>query len=381
MGEIFEVEVWNADHVTTLLLPATNYELLDVAERLGIVKEVAPSTSILEYSENFQNLEVVMEDDLDLFELNALAGRLSQFEPNDIIALHALLSSKLEGGQESIPVKELLDLAYSTDLCEVYPEVWSLNELGHFYVENGLVPELKGTPDSALQFLNYEEIGKKFCEAECGILVPGGYVTQTDKPKEVSKTMDFSPKKPDYTILLELTREGNTLQLQLPASLQRIKETLNAVGADKWTDPFLHVQCKDCAAPILKPILGGRDGIADLSLLSTLLQQMEPKTLTKYKAVLEAVEDWSLQGAIHIAEHLDDYILMDSYSNPEDMARDFLSHDAQDEMIPFVDLAGYGNYLMENQNGVMGSYGMVMRGDGLPLQPTQQQELEEMTMQ
>lgn len=191
-----------------------------------------------------------------------------------------------------------------------------------------------------------------------------------------------APKTSHSSILMTLEREGRSIPLPLPASPQALDSALKAVEASDWSDPFLRSECADCAAPALIPILGGRDNIAHLNRLAEMLQKMDEKTLTKYKAVLDAVEDWSLLGATQIVAHLDDYILMDNYHSPEDMALDFLHCDGNDEIIPFLDLVEYGKHLMEQNNGVIGEYGMVMRGDCKPLQPVQQQTAqEELTME
>ena len=373
MDSVFRVEICNKDRDAELWLPATDYQLLDIVDKLQIIEDVRPSISILQYDDRFLNLVEVMEGDPNLFELNALATRLAPFELEDVMALHALVSVRLEAKGGEIPTTELLDLAYSTDCCDVHPGVETYEELGHFYVENGLVPELKDISEKALQFLNYAKIGKELSEGECGVLIPGGYVTQTSELKEVSKSMEFRPPKPDYTILLELEREDARAKLKLPATLKEIEATLHSLGANGWTDPLLSVRCLDCAAPVLNPILGGRDGMVELSLLAVALREMTPQQLTKYKAALEAVEDWSLSGAIRIAQELDSYLFSPQYTSPEDMARDFLEssmgdHAAQ-QLAPFANLYAYGQALMKDQECVLTDYGMVSREDGHSLKP------------
>lgn len=373
MDSVFRVEICNEDREAELWLPATDYQLLDIADKLQIAEDVRPSIAILQYDDRFWDLAEVMKDDLNLFELNALATRLAPFELEDVMALHALVSVRLEAKGGEIPITELLDLAYSTDCCDVHPGVETYEELGHFYVENDRVPELKDISEEALQFLNYKKIGKEFSEGECGILIPGGYVTQTSELKEVSQSMESRPPKPDYTILLELEREDASTRLKLPATLKEIEATLHGLGANEWTDPLLSVQCLDCAAPVLNPILGGRDGMVELSLLAVALREMTPKQLTKYKAALEAVEDWSLSGAIRIAQELDSYLFSPQYTSPEDMARDFLEssmgESAAEELYPFVNLYGYGQKLMDEQGCKLTDYGMVSREDGQSLKP------------
>lgn len=97
MNKVFEIEICNKDQEIEFQLPATDYQLLDVIEKLGIIEEVKPSVSIFQYGEGFENLaDVLNHDAFDLFELNALAKRLSQLELEDMMAFHSLVSTRLE---------------------------------------------------------------------------------------------------------------------------------------------------------------------------------------------------------------------------------------------------------------------------------------------
>ena len=369
MNKVFAIEICNKDREVELQLPATDYQLLDVMEKLGIIEEVKPSVSIYQYGEGFENLADVLDhNNLDLFELNALARRLFQFELEDLIAFHSLVITRLEQREDDISVRELLDFSHSTDCCEVRPGIETFEELGHFYVENDLIPELKGIPDKSLPFLDYKAVGKKFSEAECGTLVPGGYVTQSSEIKEVAKNMTFAPPVPNYTILMQLEREGMSVKLPLPAQSVGIDSALRAVNSFGWSDPLLQVTCLDCAAPSLIPILGGRDDPDKLNQLAWLIDKMGPKQLTKFKAVLDAVEDWSLPGAIKVAHHLDDYLFSPNITDPELMAMDFLSSSVgespMDTLLKFVNLYGLGQTLIEEQKCAVTDYGLISREDG-----------------
>ena len=53
MNKVFEIEICNKDQEIEFQLPATDYQLLDVIEKLGIIEEVKPSVSIFQYGEGF----------------------------------------------------------------------------------------------------------------------------------------------------------------------------------------------------------------------------------------------------------------------------------------------------------------------------------------
>lgn len=225
----------------------------------------------------------------DLTELKALAHTFLQLdiqptEMSPLVVKHPFTDSgvamirKDDGCIPLTAIRELLDLAYSTDCCEVHPGVDTYKELGHFYVENGMLPELKDVPEAALPFLNYEEIGRKLSMEECGMLAPGGYVTQTSDLLEVSKSMEFAPPpNPDYTILLEISKghptndNEKTVLLSLPAEPAAMDAALTAVGAWDWMEAG--IRCLDCRVPSLIPHIGGDDNVAHINCLAQVIPE------------------------------------------------------------------------------------------------------------
>lgn len=387
MNKIFKVQIYNKDREAELWLPATPYQLLDIVDKLQIIEEVRPSIYISQYDEHFKNLNVVMEDELDLFELNALAKRLSQFALEDMVAFHALVSIELEHTDgDELMVRELLNLAYSTDCCDVHLGIDTYEELGRFYVENDMIPELKNLPEETLAFLNYEGIGKKLCKEEGGMLVPGGHVTQTSELKKLSDTMEFGIQKPEYTMLLKLSYDQKDTVLMLPAESSMLESALEKVGAPDFDK--VQIQCLDCAASSLIPHIGDGDNIAHINRLAQQLCTLDEKSLTKLNAVLEATEDYSALGATHIAYNLDDYLFSPQYATPDDMARDYLSSSlgepAMETLLKYLNLYGYGEALMKEQECAMTEYGLVSREDGqclkTSLTPSAQPEMSGMTM-
>lgn len=301
-----------------------------------------------------------------LYELNTLAWKLAPMDDTQRIAFDGLVKMEIEKKEGPIALGKLIDLAYSVDCCDVHPGVASYEELGRFYVEQGLFPELKDIPEENLPYLNYEKIGEKFSKEEGGVLVSGGYVLQTSDLKQVSQTLDLKPRKPEYTILLEASTGDHAAQLPLPNAPQAMDAVLDIIGAKDWGDVSL--RCLDCRAPALIPILGGDDNIAHINRLAGMLNSMDDKQLTKYKAVLDATEDYSVLGATHIATTLDDYLFTPQYLTAEDMARDYIrtsmGEPAATQLYPFVQLAQYGQALMEDEECALTDYGMVSREDG-----------------
>ncbi len=375
MREVFEVHVSSHANDIQAFLPITPYQLLDMLEQLRLQPDESPSVDVHECMEPFEFLFTAMHYDYSLKEINDLATRLSLLDEEGQTAFDGLVNMETDKIEGAIPVRKLIDLACSVDCCDVHPGVTTYEELGHFYVEQELFPELTSIPEEGRPFLDYQKIGEKFSKEEGGVLVSGGYVLQTSDLKQVSHTLDLKPHKPEYAILLEVAQAGHAAQLPLPSSPQAMDAALDAIGARDWSGVSL--ECLDCAATPLIPILGGRDNIAHLNRLAGMLASMDDKQLTKFKAVLNATEDYSVLDATHIAATLDEYIFSPQFTSPIDVARGELSLILTEQdaafITPHLDLYQYGQSLIERCGGMLTEYGLIERRDGQPVQAPEQQ--------
>ena len=203
---------------------------------------------------------------------------------------------------------------------------------------------------------------------------------QHDALTEVYKTLDLTPKNPDYTLLLEVSKgffndpgydSDKTVQLKLPASPEALSSALDAVEAWDWRE--VGWSCLDCRVPVLTEMISDtEEGIGFLNSLSQRLADMEPKTLTEYKALLEATNCRDLLSASLLADSLNKYIFSPQYSSPIEVAKGELSTilcDREAEVImPHVNLHQYGQALIRSYNGVLTAYGLIERVDGQPIQ-------------
>ena len=353
------------DYTAGLKLPATPYELLDAMERIQF-QDGDQVTCTVEGYGKFNFLWPVMEKKLDLLALNALAQRLTLLDEDGQIAFEALVRTEQDKGVTTCPLERLVDLAYSTECCDVYPGVSNYGELGYHYVENDLVPALKDIPEEDMVFIDYERIGRKFSGEEGGVLISRGYVLQTEDLKEVFQTLDLSLRKPDYTILLGLTYGEEQTTLKLPAEPLTMDDALERLGAFGFGD--VEIECLDCAAPILVPSIGKGDNIAHINRLARKLQEMEPGELTKFKAVLVVTEEHTVQAATHIAYNLGEYLFTPQLVSSYDVGLNFLESElgahVAETLLPHVNLYGYGNALLKAQEAELTEYGLVSREDG-----------------
>ncbi len=151
----------NSNHAE-LELPATPWELLDALDKLRL----EDGQQLYWQVEDMGRYEFLAPhlDGYDLYQFNALAEKLRTFGDVDAVAFEGLVQMELDklwqnnGGE--LTLRRVLDLAYSVDCCHVVPGITDDAALGQFYVENDFLPALATVPDSVLEMLDYEKIGR-----------------------------------------------------------------------------------------------------------------------------------------------------------------------------------------------------------------------------
>ena len=374
MDKVFRVELSGGNRrYSELDLPATSYELLDALERLQRKPGDKPEWEIIEHT-GFQFLHVHLTGECDLYQLNALATRLSQMTSSDKIAFEGLFNMEVAKKYGPISIGTMVDLAYSTDCCHVVEGVTTDAQLGEFYAENGFMPELDNLPDSVFQLLDFDKLGEKMRIEDGGILVGRGYVAQHADLKQVYDTLTLVPKTPDYAFRLLIGRypfETNDqpdklVPLTLPATPDELADALNACGAASWDEVVFHVE--DSAIPhILEEM--NCDGVEEINELAQAIQYRAKRSeLTKLKAVLHASDCHSIHAATYIAENLDDYLYEPDQRTAEEVAMEELRFVVDEQSLAslqkHVNLFNYGMDVIRETNAMMTPYGLTLRRDG-----------------
>ena len=365
---------------TSLWLPATPYELLDVWDRLGLSANdpirITIEGDLIGDIPGLSDADSADRSRDDLYALNHLTQKLSEFGEMDRLAFTGLL--RIDGARCKEPpnIPQLIDLAYSIECCHTAPSVVTDMQLGQFVVEYGLDPELEELPDEALDWLhnkgmlNYQKIGEKHRLAENGVFVhsPGqkccGYVEQYMEVQEVSKQLDLHMKEPDYTVLV---RRSDGREMKLPT-----EEPL----------PDGSFICLDCRIPAITAMIGQEQNLETVNRLAQVLETLTPKELTTCKAVIEAMACSALEQVADVIRNVEEYILSPNQRTPMDYAKEMLSvilnsREAK-ELTPFVNLHRYGEALMQRFHCTATEYGIVERNDGQPLVQVAE-ERDEMT--
>lgn len=377
MDKVFRVELSGGSRrYCELDLPATNYEMLDTLERLQLNPGDKPDWEII-WGSGFHFLHVHLSGECDLYQLNALATRLGQMNSSDRIAFEGLFNMEVAKKYGPISIATMVNLAYSTDCCHVVEGVVTDAQLGKFYAENGLMPELDDLPDSIFQLLNFDKLGEKMRLEDGGILVNRGYVSQHADLKQIYDTLSLTPQTPDYAFHLLVGRypfETNDqpeklVPLTLPATPDELADALNACGAASWDE--VAFQTEDSAVPHILEELDC-NGIEEINELAQAIQYRAKRSeLTKLKAVLLASDCHSIHTAIYITENLDDYLYEPDQRTAEEVAMEELRFIVDEPSLAtlkkHVNLLNYGRDIIQETNAIMTSYGLVQRRDGQPL--------------
>ena len=383
MKKIFDIHAtkperpYNAPTVD-ISLPAAPYELLDVQERLRAANASEVTVQIT-YSHTSKYLNLLPIEHGGLYEVNALAEKMSSFEDWQQEAFDGLVKADAFKSDKPVPISRLIDFAYSSECCHVLGGITTHKELGEFLVDNELWGDTEEMPEDILAKLDYTAIGRESRLSQGGVFTDNSYVEQHSELVEAHKTLDYTPKIPDYTMLLKVSAsdyDGEmSAPLKLPASSETLNKVLDQIGAGNWQET--RFECIDCKAPMLSKLIDNDAGIAEVNQLAETLSQMPQKQLTEYKAILEAVEPSDFDSAVHLIERMDEYLVSPQYETLEDIARDELNFIADpapvEVIIPHLDLEGYGAALVKGLNAELTDYGMVERQDRQPVQTPEEQ--------
>lgn len=369
MRKIFNVYLARAatpysEAYADLDLPATPYELLDTLDKLRLSEGETPYLQINEYYD-FEELAPLLSGDSGLYELNALAKRLSELDELQQVSFKGMLQMEVNKKEGQIQMPRLIDFAYGTGCCHVV-DALNDSQLGRFYAENGFVPEVDDLSDKLFNMLDFERIGREFRQGEGGVFTNGGYVVQHCELAAVYKDMTFTMHTPGYQILLELSDKS---RLTLPCS--------------ELPDTPSHC-CLDCRIPQLMGAVEKAD-LQTVNEFAHAFSEMNEHQATVYKAALAATDCNDLQSAQMILDNLDHFMLDGKIASPEDMAmselRFIAGEDNAQRLEKYMNLPAYGRELLERDNAVITPYGHVARDDYAPMQaPFQEPEQGGMEM-
>ena len=356
---------------TDMNLPATEYELEDALQKVRDGEGGETLVSVESFGD-FPFLRSHIGEE-DIRALNALANKLTTLEGWQIDAFEGLVRMDENNGVGIDPPR-LYDLAASVDSCQVLYTDDDYESIGRFYAENGFVPELENLPDILWEILDFRQLGQRMAAQEGGVFINNdhGYVVRIDDLKEEFKDLNLTPKKPDYTVLLELSARDTeeSIPLKLPCSRSVLDAALIRLKVDDWSE--FSWRCADCRIPALREAFNQTDSIVIADSTAARITQLSAEKILSLKALVEATQCSDLFDAVKLIDSMDEYTFTRKYDGPEAVALDELSfllgENDRATLLPFVDLYRYGEKLIEEQNISMTPYGGIERKDRQPIQ-------------
>ena len=372
----------------TLSLPAGPHEILDVLEK---VRSDGPNDVDLMVEEyyGYEYLAKYILPQPDLYGLNALAEKLSEFTEYEATAFHGLVIMEAGKADGQLSLQRLLDLAYSTDCCHVVADALNDSQLGRFYADNGFVPEVENLSDEAFDLLDFEQIGRKMRSGKDGTFVkrsadgPGGYVVRHSELIQAPPIPTGPPQKPDYIFRLNLglipaipaPPDGKkTVEIGLPATEEQIMVALDSLGASGLDDTMSAIL--DGPLPGLRSEVFVGSEILLANELAERIRGMSNDKLGTLKAVMEAVGFDTLDDVIELAGQTGEYNFDPGIRSIEQAAEVELNALLDEDaglVIQHLNLYAYGKDLLAQRNAVVTSYGRLEREDGQPIQAMEQE--------
>lgn len=407
MSQVFQVKIsrpglFGANTAATLTLPATTHEILDVLDKARVTDErIIYSVEIL-HSE-LEYLPQLISPSVNLYELNYLAQRLSDLKEWGMDCFEGMvMMDAIKNKYAHIAVERLLNMTYSTESCMVAYNVFDDGALGKFYDENDFIPELATLPVNMFKWLDYSKIGKEMREGEGGVFTNIGYVVSSGEIEKVYQSGEAIPQgRPDYTVVVKVTKghfddpeydNDRIVFLKLPGGDDELSQVVGEVEAA--TPEECNFSAVSCIVPQLTEKISDELGATEgdcyglVNELARHLKKLDGEGgIPTYKAMLEtAPEDITLEEALDLCREIESFTLMREMSSSSDYAAKEIQRlkffESDEGLEKYIDLHGYGCFLMVKNGVFETAYGLLVSCDGRTVEqclnrtPEQRMKLE-----
>ena len=298
-----------------LLLPAADYELKDAMQRTRAVgRENTVEVSILE-CDILPELQDIRLDTFSLDELNFLAKRLASLPNEELPVFYAVTERIFNDADENpVSIKDLINCTYSLDTVPVAHNVSNLAELGRFAFENELLSDLDGIPESAVPFLNAEQIGRVQQKNDNGVFEGRLYIPTVhydrpevydgkSLPEEEAENSVFLLKVGSYPKQSFSAGTPALYDLRLPADSDKLFNITRACGEPEINLCFCY-EFYSSVPQITSDMFESMEGIDELNCLAQRITRMSEAEQVKFKAVLDAENTASIHDTLNAAQNL-----------------------------------------------------------------------------
>ena len=300
-----------------LLLPAADYEIKDAMQRTRAVgRENTVEVSILE-CDILPELQDIRLDTFSLDELNFFAKRLSSLPDEERPVFYAVteqIFDDADNTENPVSIRDLINCTYGLDTVPVAHNVSNLSELGRFAFENELLSDLEGIPESAVPFLNAEQIGRVQQKNDSGVFEGRLYIPTVhyDRP-EIYDGVTLPEEEPENAAFLlkvgaypksAFSDEDPALHdLCLPADSDELFNVTAKCGEPEINLCFCY-EFYPSVPQITSDMFESMEEIDELNSLAQRITRMSEAEQVKFKAILDAENTASIQDALNVAQNL-----------------------------------------------------------------------------
>lgn len=374
-----------------LLLPAADYEVKDAMQKARAVgKENTVEVSILE-CDILPELQDIRLDTFSLDELNFLAKRLVSLTDEELPVFYAVTEQIFNDADENpVSIKDLINCTYGLDTVPVAHNVSNLSELGRFAFENELLSDLEDIPESAVPFLNAEQIGRVQQKNDKGIFEDGFYVPTVhyERP-EIYDGVTLPDEEPsDFAIRLLVSGtpehiKGDPVDRAIWLNLPMASDILaNYAAAFNEADigDCVYYDFESVIPQITPEMFGSMSDVQKLNKLAAEISIMSEAEQVKFKAVLEAENTASIHDALNVAQNLWRYEFTAMPDTADTFFKDYVAENADtrfdNRWLGGLFARNEGERLLGRLGATLTDYGVISARNGHLFEPVPYDEPE-----
>lgn len=376
-----------------LLLSAADYELKYAMQRARAVgRENTVEVSILE-CDILPELQDIRLDTFSLHELNFLAKRLASLPDEELPVFYAVTEQIFGNAEESenpVSTKDLINSTYGLDTVPAAHNVSNLSEFGRLAFENELLSDLEGIPESAVLFLNAEQIGRVQQKNDNGVFEGRQYIPTVHYelpvvydgvtlPEEEPENAAFLLKVGAYP-KSAFSDEGPALHdLCLPADSDELFNVTDKCGEPEINFCFCY-EFYSSIPQITSDMFDSMEEIDELNTLAQRIAAMSESEQTKFKAVLNAEDTATLKGALDIAQNLWRYEFAAEPDTADAFFKNYVAKNADtrfdNRWLGGLFARNEGERLLGSLGATLTDYGVVSARNGQLFEPVPYDEPE-----
>ena len=377
-----------------LLLPAADYEIKDAMQRTRAGgRENTVEVSILE-CDILPELQDIRLDTFSLDELNFLAKRLISLTDEELPVFYAVTDEVFRAADNDglVSIKDLINSTYGLDTVPVAHNVSNLSELGRFAFENELLSDIDDIPESAIPFLNAEQIGRVQQKNDKGVFAGNYYIPTVhyDRPEiydgetlpdEESESSDFAIR-----LLVSGTPEhikGDPVDRAIWLNLPMASDILaNYAAAFNEADigDCVYYDFESVIPQITSDMFGSMSDVQALNKLAAEISIMSETEQVKFKAVLDAENTASIQDAMNAAQNLWRYKFTAMPDTADAFFKDYVAENADtrfdNRWLDGLFARNEGERLLGRIGATLTDYGVISARNGHLFEPVPYDEPE-----